>query len=55
MDANRGPDHYRVLPEPIPVSEMTTGHDVSAVGRAAGLAAAAALSAPGVPLGPEGE
>ena len=55
MDANRGPDYYRVLPERVPVSEMTTEHDVSAVGRAAMLAAAAALTVPGVPLGPEGE
>lgn len=55
MGVTSGPEPYRVLPEPVPPSEMTTGQDVCAAERAAAIAAAVALSAPGVPMGPDGE
>ena len=54
MSGTSGAGRYRVLPEPIPLSETTTGQDVSAAGRAAALAAATGLWAPGVPTGADG-
>lgn len=54
MGVSSGPESHWVLPEPIPLSEMTTGQDVSAAERAELLAAATALSAPGAPVGPDG-